>query len=248
MTYQQYEQYITVSEQLDSESDIDTHSVKIEDIGPEEGIDEPDSKDTQSNDQDDGSWILDLIDLSGLKDWPEKLQQDAEEMLKRNAKVFSKDDMDMGRTNLVKHHIKLTDPVPFKEAYRRIPPQMYDEVKTHIQEMLDLGAVRPSNSPWASAIVLVRKKDGRLRFCIDLRRLNNRTVKDAYSLPRIESILDSLGGAQIFSTLDLKAGYWQVEIAEECKAYTAFTCGPLGFMNVILCLLVPLMLQPLSKD
>ena len=136
--------------------------------------------------------------------------------------------MDMGRTNLVKHHIKLTDPVPFKEAYRRIPPQMYD-VKAHIQEMLDLGAIRPSNSPWASAIVLVRKNDGRLRFCIDLRKLNNRTVKDAYSLPKIESILDSLGGAQIFSTLDLKAGYWQVEMAEECKAYTAFTCGPLGF-------------------
>ena len=95
--------------------------------------------------------------------------------------------------------------------------------------MLDLGAIRPSNSPWASAIVLVRKKDGRLRFCIDLRRLNSRTVKDAYSLPKIESILDSLIGAQIFSTLDLKAGYWQVEMAEECKAYTAFTCGPLGF-------------------
>ena len=77
--------------------------------------------------------------------------------------------------------------------------------------------------------MLVRKKDGRLRFCIDLRRLNNRTVKDAYSLPKIESILDSLIGAQIFSTLDLKAGYWQVEMAEECKAYIAFTCGPLGF-------------------
>ena len=204
-----------------------TQGVKIEDIGPED--EESDFKDTQSNEQDDGSWILNLIDLSGIKDWPEKLQQDAKDMLKRNAQVSSKDDMDMGRTNLVKHHIKLTDPAPFKEAYRRIPPQMYDEVKAHIQEMLDLGAIRPSNSPWASAIVLVRKKDGRLRFCIDLRRLNNRTVKDAYSLPRIESILDSLGGAQIFSTLDLKAGYWQVEMAEECKAYTAFTCGPLGF-------------------
>ena len=160
-----------------------------------------------------------LIDLSGLEIWPEHLQNEAKEMLKRNAKVFSKTDMDMDRTNLVKHHIKLTDPVPFKEAYRRIPPQMYGEVKAHIQEMLNLGAIRPSNSPWASAIVLVRKKDGRLRFCIDLRRLNNRTVKDAYSLPKIESILDSLIGAQIFSTLDLKAGYWQVEMAEECRAY-----------------------------
>ena len=229
LTYKQYEQYRTVSEQLDSEMNNGTQGVTIEDLGPEHGIDGTDSNDTQSDDQDDGSWILDLIDLSGIKDWPEQLQHDTREMLKRNAKVFSKDDMDIGRTNLVKHHIKLTDPAPFKEAYRRIPPQMYDEVKTHIQEMLDLGAIRPSNSPWASSIVLVRKKDGRLRFCIDLRRLNNRTVKDAYSLPRIESILDSLDGAQIFTTLDLKAGYWQVEMAEECKAYTAFTCGPLGF-------------------
>ena len=179
--------------------------------------------------EDDGSWILDLIDLSGLDSWPEHLQTEAKEMLKRNARVFSKTDMDMGRTNLIKHHIKLTDPVPFKEAYRKIPPQMYDEVKAHIQEMLHLGAIRPSNSPWASAIVLVRKKDGRLRFCIDLRRLNNKTVKDAYSLPKIESILDSLIGAQIFSTLDLKAGYWHIEMAEEYKAYTTFTCGPLGF-------------------
>ena len=81
---------------------------------------------------------------------------------------------------------------------------MYAEVKAHIKEMLDLGAIRPSNSPWALAIVLARKKDGRLRFCIDLRRLNNRTVKDTYSLPKVESILDSLLGAKIFSTLDLK--------------------------------------------
>ena len=122
-------------------------------------------------------------------------------MLKRNAKTVSKNDLDMGRTNLVKHHIKLTDPVPSKEAYRRIPPQMYDEAKAHIQEMLDLGAFRPSSSPWASALVLVRKKNGRFRFCIDLRRLNNRTAKDAYSLPNIESILDSLIGAKYFPHL-----------------------------------------------
>ena len=238
LTYKQFEQYKTVSDQLLTETEIKSEKtqpeVVVENLGPdlEEDI-QPQNLNSENIEntsvEDDGSWILNLIDLSGLEDWPESLQHEAKEMLKRNAKVFSKDDMDMGRTNLVKHHIKLTDPVPFKEAYRRIPPQMYDEVKAHIQEMLDLGAIRPSNSPWASEIVLVRKKDGRLRFCIDLRKLNNRTVKDAYSLPRIESILDSLGGAQVFSILDLKAGYWQVEMAEECKAYTAFTCGPLGF-------------------
>ena len=238
LTYKQFEQYKTVSDQLLTETEIKSEKtqpkVVVEDLGPDL---EEDIKSQNLNSEnientsveDDGSWILNLIDLSGLEDWPENLQHEAKEMLKRNAKVFSKDDMDMGRTNLVKHHIKLTDPVPFKEAYRRIPPQMYDEVKAHIQEMLDLGAIRPSNSPWASAIVLVRKKDGRLRFCIDLRKLNNRTVKDTYSLPRFESILDSLGGARVFPTLDLKAGYWQVDMAEECKAYTAFTCGPLGF-------------------
>ena len=238
LTYKQFEQYKTVSDQLLTETEIKSEKTQpkivVEDLGPdlEEDI-KPQNLNSENIEntsvEDDGSWILNLIDLSGLEDWPENLQHEAKEILKRNAKVFSKDDMDMGRTNLVKHHIKLTDPAPFKEAYRRIPPQMYDEVKAHIQEMLDLGAIRPSNSPWASAIVLVRKKDGRLRFCIDLRKLNNRTVKDAYSLPRIESILDSLGGARVFSTLDLKAGYWQVEMAEECKAYTAFTCGPLGF-------------------
>ena len=245
LTYQEFEHHKSIP----SNSEQNFNKVEIEDLGEDSEEDfvdldqrnsipqdsekgkssEPNSENSEG--EDDGSWILNLIDLSGLKDWPEHLQIEAKEMLKRNAKTFSKNDLDMGRTNLVKHHIKLTDSIPFKEAYRRIPPQMYDEVKAHIQEMLDLGTIRPSNSPWASAIVLVRKKDGRLRFCIDLRRLNNRTVKDGYSLPKIESILESLLGAKIFSTLDLKAGYWQVEIAEECKAYTAFTCGPLGFYN-----------------
>ena len=97
--------------------------------------------------------------------------------------------------------------------------------------MLDLGAIRPSDSPWCSAVVLVKKKSGELRFCIDLRKLNARTVKDAYSLPRIDETLERLKGSCIFSSLDLKSGYWQVEIEEESKKYTAFTCGPLGFFE-----------------
>ena len=106
---------------------------------------------------------------------------------------------------------------------------MYDEVKMHIQEMLDVCAIQPSNSPWASAIVLVQKKDGKLRFCIDLRRLNARMIKDAHSLPQTEEILDCLNGAEWFTSLDLKSGYWQVEMEEDSKVLFAFTVGGLGF-------------------
>ena len=102
------------------------------------------------------------------------------------------DNLDLGKTDLVKHHIELTNYMPIKDRYRRIPPQQYEEVRKHLKEILDIGAIRCSNSPWASPVVLVRKKDGSLRFCIDLRKLNAWTVKDAYSIPRIEDALDSL--------------------------------------------------------
>jgi hypothetical protein len=95
--------------------------------------------------------------------------------------------------------------------------------------MLNLGVIRRSHSPFSSNIVLVKKSDGKLRFCIDLRQLNNRTIKDSYALPRIDETLDTLSGAKWFSTLDLKSAYWQVELREEDKCKTAFTVGPLGF-------------------
>ena len=102
-------------------------------------------------------------------------------------------------------------------------------MKAHLQEMVEVGAIRRSFSPWVSAVVLVWKKDGGLRFCIDLCKLDNRTVKDGYSLPHIEGTLDCLHSAVWFSTLDLKSGYWQVELEEEAKPLIAFTMGPLGF-------------------
>ena len=113
-------------------------------------------------------------------------------------------------TSLVQHEIKLNDKTPFKERYRRIPPHQYEEVRKHLQEMLEIGAIQRSTSPWASPVVLVRKKDGSLQFCIDLRKLNNQTVKDAQSLPRIEDSLNCLDEATIFTSLDLQSGYWQV--------------------------------------
>ena len=99
--------------------------------------------------------------------------------------------------------------------------------------MLKVGAIRKSVIPWASSVVLVRKKDGSLGFCIDLRKLNSRTIKDAYSLPRIEESLDCLNGAVISTSLDLKAGYWKVEMDEDSIPLTAFTVGPLAFYECV---------------
>ena len=139
----------------------------------------------------------------------------------------------MGRTSLVQHNIKLSSDKPFKERYSRIPPHKYEEVWNHLQETLAIGAIQRSTSPWANPVVLVHKKDGSLQFCIDLGKLNNQTIKDPQSLPRIEASLDCLNGAAIFTSLDLQSGYCQVEMTEDSKPLTAFTVGPLGFYECV---------------
>ena len=145
-----------------------------------------------------------------------------------SADVFSQSDLDLGKCNIIKHAIKITDPQPFKERYKRIPPHLYEEVKNHLKEMVEVGAIRRSFSPRASTVVLVRKKIGGLSSVLTYAK-NNRTVKDGYSLPRIEDTLDCLHGTVWFSTLELKSRYWQVELEEEAKPLTTFTMDPLGF-------------------
>ena len=125
---------------------------------------------SENNSEEDGSWLFDQIDISGANQFGEEFYEKAKALFLKYQNTFSRTDMDLGRAANVKHHIILTDPIPFKERYRRIPPQLYEEVRNHLQEMLKLGAIRRSCSPWASAIVLVRKKNGKLRFCIDLRK------------------------------------------------------------------------------
>ena len=131
----------------------------------------------------------------------------------------------------MEHVISLTDPVPFKERFRRLPPKDVEEVRQALSEMLSSGAIRPSQSPWCNAVVLVRKKDGSLRFCIDFRKLNSRTTKDSYPLPRVTETYDAMRGAKYFASLDLKSGFWQIKMAEGSKQYTAFTVGNLGFFE-----------------
>ena len=108
---------------------------------------------------------------------------------------------------------------------------MVEEVRNHLREMLESGTIRPSQSTWCNAIVLVRKKDGGLCFCIDFQHLNAHTKKDSYPLPQIQEALESLVGTGHFSCLDLKSGFWQIRMDEVSKQYTAFTMGNLGFFK-----------------
>ena len=111
---------------------------------------------SENNSEEDASWLFDQIDISGATQFGEEFYEKAKALFIKYQNTFSRTDMDLGRAANVKHHIILTDPIPFKERYRRIPPHLYEEVRNHLQEMLKLGAIRRSCSPWASAIVLVR--------------------------------------------------------------------------------------------
>ena len=164
-------------------------------------------------------------------DLNEKEKERATHLFQKWDSVFSKSLADMGHTKLVEHKIKLSTEEPFKDPYRRIPPGLIEEVREHLHEMLDAGAIRNSESPYSSNVVIVRKKDGSIRFCVDFRKLNSRTIQDAYAIPRKEDSLHLLAGVKYFSKLDLRSGYWQVEVAEEDKCKTAFQAGTLGFFE-----------------
>lgn len=172
--------------------------------------------------------IVDEFNLTGVE---ENERKQLEELLKQWSHIFARSDYELGHTDRVKHKIELVNPKsdPIRQRHRRIPPSMYEEVQEHLKMMLDCGVIRPSSSAWRSPVVLVRKKDGSLRFCVDYRQLNGVTKRDAYDLPRVEETIDCLYGAKYLSCLDLKSGYWQVEVDEQDKPLTAFSVGPLGF-------------------
>eukprot|EP00731_Ephydatia_muelleri_P021935 Em0014g526a len=136
--------------------------------------------------------------------------------------VIALDDSDLGRTRLTSHQINTGDTQPVRQQARRLPFHQQQEVRGLLDDMLSQGIIEPSCGPWASSIVLAKKKDGTTRFCVDFRHLNDCTRKDAQPLPRIDDTLDALGGAQYFSTLDLASGYWQVEVDSRDREKTAF--------------------------
>ena len=175
--------------------------------------------------------LFDKLDLSSLESWTLELVDAARQLLSKYHDVFSLDLAELDCTHSTEHIIKVTDDTPFKEQFRQIAPPIVEEVRNHLKEMLESGTIRPSQSAWCNAMVLVWKKDGGLHFCINFCHLNAHTKKDSYPLPRIQEVLESLVGAGHFSCLDLKSRFWQIKMEETSKQYTAFTVGNLGFFK-----------------
>lgn len=170
-----------------------------------------------------------LSELSTLKE----LHLHAYENLDHSQKQIADEMVDMfrgisfaekglGRTNLIQHHIETTDTQPIRQRYYRMSPEKQRIITEQVDEMLDLDVIEPCESPWSSPVLVVGKKDGKPRVCLDSRKLNSVTKKDAYSLPYVSEILDNLGDARYLSSIDLSKAFWQILIREQDREKTAF--------------------------
>lgn len=181
------------------------------------------------NETDSSEFDVSLINFGDSpisEEWKDRLR----EGLAKRSQVFSTSEWDVGLAKGVKHQIRLTDPRPFRERSRRLAPADIEDVRKHLQELLQAGIIKESRSPYASPIVVVRKRNGTIRMCIDYRVLNSRTVPDQYTTPCIDDALNALSGSQWFSVLDLRSGYYHIAMSDEDKEKTAFIC-PLGFFE-----------------
>jgi len=161
-----------------------------------------------------------------LQSLPDELnaeqQKTVSALLHKYEDVFSKGEFDVGCARLIEHHIDTGQYRPVRQALRRHPVAYLDAIDEYVEQLREKDMIEPSGGPWCSNIVLVGKKDGRLRLCVDYRGLNARTYYDSYPLPNIEATLDALGGSSWFCTLDLRSGYHNVSIAEEDRDKTQF--------------------------
>ena len=140
-------------------------------------------------------------------------------LLMEYADVFAFNSGQIGRTSILKHRIDTGNTPPVHLLPRRIHQARREEMAKLVKDMLEQGAIQQSDCPWSSPVVLVKKKNRSVRFCVDYRKVNS---ENAYPLPRVDDTLDTLAGSRLFTTLDLASGYWQVEVAED-QPKTAFT-------------------------
>ena len=182
-----------------------------------------------------------LFDKMEIGDLPLNIRKKLRTLLSRYKHIFDWDNSTMGRTDLIQHKIIIDkDAMPISHRPYRLSPIEAEYLKKELEKYCKLGIISPSNSPWAAPVILVKKKNGEYRMVIDYRKLNAITKKDAYPLPRIDDLLDTLGKAKVFSALDMRAGFHQVPLEESSKELTAFTTKfgtyhynmlPMGLVN-----------------
>ena len=173
--------------------------------------------------------LLEKLNLDGLAHWSPWNVAVVRELVLAYHDVFALESNELGCTSAIEHEIRIENSEPFKERFRCTPPPLLKEVYASLWDMLEAGEIHPSQSLWCNAVVLVRKKDGTLCFCIDFRCLNALMKKDSYPLPRTQEALESMAGSAHFSSMDFKSDFWQIKMAPESQQYTAFMVGNLRF-------------------
>ena len=156
--------------------------------------------------------LLEKLNLDGFTHWSPENVAAVRELVLAYHDVFALDSNELGCTSAIEHEICTENGEPFKEWFQHIPPPLLEEVHTSLRDMLEAGAIHPSQSPWCNAVVLVWKKDGTLHFCMDFRHLNACTKKDLCPLPHIQEALESMVGLAHFSSMDFKSGFWQIKM------------------------------------
>ena len=169
------------------------------------------------------------LNLDRLANWFPENAMAVRELVLAYHDVFVLESNELGCTSAIEHEIHIENDEPFIERFQRIPPPLLEEVRTSHRDMLEAGAIHPSQSHWCNMVILVQKKDSTLRFCMDFRHLNVRTKKDSYPLPQIQEALEIMVGLAHFSSMDFKLGFWQIKMAPGLQQYTAFMVGNLGF-------------------
>ena len=157
--------------------------------------------------------------------WGSSACESLDNILNEFDDLFMKRKADVGRCTIDKHKIEVEPgAVPHREGARRMSPEKAERANQEVRSLLALGMIQPSLSPWATGIVMVKKKSGELRFCCDFRPLNEVTIKDAYPLPRIDESLARLGNAKIYTSIDLAWAFWQIPLRKADRHKTAFAC------------------------
>ena len=173
--------------------------------------------------------LLEKLNLDGLAHWFPGNAAVVRELVLAYHDVFVLGSNELGYTSAIEHEIWIKNSEPFKELFQCIHPTLLEEVRTSLRDMLEVGRICLSQSPWCNVVVLVWKKDSALCFCVNFRCLNVQMKKDSYPLPHIQEVLESMAGSAHFLSMDFKSGFWQIKMAPESQQYTTFTVGNLRF-------------------